>query len=160
MNTLLESGGYPAAAASAIARVMLDLSCHCGAVRVRTVRRPDFVHDCNCTLCSKSGARWAYFQPDEVTVEGATGGYARRDKAEAGAEVHFCPTCGSTTHFVLTREAVAKHGDVVMGVNTRLADDADLAGVELRYPDGRAWPGHGEFGYRRAAEVIGAGQPA
>jgi hypothetical protein len=139
---------------------MLDLSCHCGAVRVRTAKRPDYVNDCNCTLCSKSGARWAYFHPGEVTVDGATSGYVRRDKAEAGAEVHFCRVCGSTTHFVLTPEAVARHGNVMMGVNTRLADDAELAGVESRFPDGRAWDGASEFGYRRAAEVIGGGQPA
>lgn len=138
---------------------MIEVSCLCGDVRVRAARRPEFVNDCNCTSCSKSGARWAYYHPDEVTVDGATGGFVRRDKAEAGAEVRFCPTCGSTTHFRLTPDAVAKHGDVVMGVNTRLADDADLAGVELRYPDGRAWPGHGEFGYRRPADTIGAAQP-
>ena len=77
-----------------------------------------------------------------------------------GATSRITPICGSTTHFVLTPEAVAKHGNVVMGVNTRLADDADLAGVELRYPDGRAWPGYGDFNYRRPAEVIGGRQPA
>ncbi len=44
---------------------------------------------------------------------------------------------------MLTEQAVAKHGNVVMGVNMRLADESDLAGVELRFPDGRAWAGTG-----------------
>lgn len=135
---------------------MIKLSCLCGAVRVETARRPDFVHECNCTLCTKTGARWGYFHPDEVIIAGATHGYSRRDKAEASADVRFCPTCGSTTHFALTAEAAAKHGNVMLGVNLRLADEADLAGIELRFPDGRAWDGAGAFAYVRETVVFGA----
>ncbi len=76
-------------------------------------------------------------------VAGATAGYSRDDKDEASAEIRFCARCGSTTHFGLTESALAKFGNVVTGVNMRLADEADLAGVELRYPDGRAWSGEG-----------------
>lgn len=43
----------------------------------------------------------------------------------------------------------------MLGVNMRLADEQDLAGVELRYPDGRAWSGDGEFGYVREASILG-----
>jgi hypothetical protein len=42
-----------------------------------------------------------------------------------------------------------------MGVNMRLADEKDLAGIELRYPDGRAWSGKGGFGYVQEARIIG-----
>ena len=124
--------------------------------RSRPRGRPEFVHDCNCTLCRKSGARWGYYPPAQVAIVGETRGFVRTDKADAGAEVHSCPTCGATTHFVLTAEMVAQHGNSIIGINTRLADDAALAGVEVRYPDGRAWPGYGEFGYRRAPDIIGA----
>ncbi len=134
---------------------MLNLSCLCGAIRVATSKRPDFVHECNCTLCSKTGARWGYFHPSEVTVQGATHGYSRTDKVEPGADVRFCPTCGSTTHFALTEAIVAKFGNSLMGVNMRLADEEDLAGIELRFPDGRAWPGEGDFAYLRAARIFG-----
>lgn len=134
---------------------MLNLSCLCGQIRVQTARQPDFIHECNCTLCSKSGAQWAYFHPYEVSVEGEAQGYSREDKDDPGARLQFCASCGVTTHFVLTANAAAKHGDVVMGVNMRLADESDLAGVELRYPDGRAWSGSGGFGYVREARIIG-----
>ena len=134
---------------------MLKLCCLCGRVRLETTRPPDYVHECNCTLCSKSGARWGYFHPSEVSVEGEARGYCREDKADPGALLQFCGTCGSTTHFVLTAEAVAKHGDVVMGVNMALADERDLAGIELRYPDGRSWSGEGEFAYVREARILG-----
>ncbi len=134
---------------------MPKLFCLCGQVRIQVPSRPDFINECNCTLCSKSGARWAYFHPDEVVVEGETRGYSRDDKEDAAAEVRFCADCGSTTHFVLTPSAVAKFGNVQMGVNMRLADDRDLAGTELRYPDGRSWSGAGGFTYVQEARIIG-----
>ncbi len=133
----------------------LNVACICGQVRVEAARRPEFLHACNCTLCRKSGAWWGYFHPDEVTVEGATKGFVRADKDAPGSEIRFCETCGATTHFVLTPASVAKFGNVQMGVNLRLAEEADLAGIELRYPDGAGWAGEGAFGYVRAARVLG-----
>jgi hypothetical protein len=138
---------------------MLQLSCHCGQVRLEIRKRPDYINACNCTLCSKSGAWWGYFDPSEVSVEGSTKRYRRGDKAEPGVDIHFCPHCGSTTHFTLTESAAAKFGNMLVGVNMRLADESELAGVELRFPDGRAWPGEGEFGYVREGYVIGDAAP-
>jgi len=136
--------------------LMLNLSCHCGQIRVKIEKRPDHINECNCTLCGKSGARWSYFHPSEVSVEGTTSGYCREDKPDPAARIHFCANCGATTHFTLTESSVAKFGNSMMGVNMRLADERDLAGLELRYPDGQAWSGEGEFGYVRAARIIGA----
>ena len=133
---------------------MLNLSCHCGRVDVQTEKRPDFIHDCNCTLCQKTGAIWGYFHPSEVTVEGMTSGYSRDDKAEPGVSVRFCSNCGATTHFELTEATIAKFGNNMLGVNMRLANENDLGGVELRYPDGLAWSGEGDFGYVQKALII------
>jgi hypothetical protein len=134
---------------------MLNLSCLCGQIRIELAKRPDFIHECNCTLCNKSGARWGYFHPSEVSVQGQAAGYRRADKKDPNAQLQFCSTCGSTTHFVLTPNAVAKFGDSLMGVNMWLADATDLAGIELRYPDGQSWQGEGDFNYVRDARIIG-----
>jgi hypothetical protein len=134
---------------------MLNLSCHCGQIRVETTKQPDYIHECNCTLCSKVGARWGYFHPSEVSVEGTAEGYCREDKDDPAALLQFCAKCGSTTHFVLTASAVSRFGNSLMGVNMRLADESELAGIELRYPDGRAWSGEGGFGYVREARIMG-----
>src|SRR5579863_9223935 len=72
---------------------MLKLTCLCGQVRIDLPKRPDFVNECNCMLCSKSGARWAYFHPSEVGIEGATKGYSRGDKDDPAAEIQFCANC-------------------------------------------------------------------
>lgn len=88
-------------------------------------------------------------------MDGAAIGYCRGDKDEPNAQVQFCTTCGSTTHFVLTEGAVAKFGNSLMGVNMWLADPQDVVGTELRYPDGRAWPGAGDFSYVREPRILG-----
>jgi hypothetical protein len=135
---------------------MMKLSCLCGLVTVAIAHKPGYINACNCTLCSKSGARWAYFDPSQVDVTGSTQGYSRGDKAAPNSQVHFCRTCGATTHFVLTENAISKFGkNSVMGVNMWLASEAELAGIELRYPDGRAWSGEGGFVYVRDAHIIG-----
>jgi hypothetical protein len=134
---------------------MLKVTCLCGQIRIEIKHKPEFVHECNCTLCRKSGALWAYVHPSEARVEGTTKGYSRNDKDDPAAEIQFCDTCGSTTHFTLTASVVSKFGNSQMGVNMRLADEQDLAGVELRYPDGQAWAGNGDFDYVREARIIG-----
>ena len=137
---------------------MLTLSCLCGQVRIGVAKRPGFINECNCTLCSKAGARWAYFHPSEVSIKGAARSYRRLDKDDPAAKIHFCENCGSTTHFTLTESAIAKYGNIQTGVNMLLADESDLAGIELRYPDGRAWSGETDFGYVREARIIGKAQ--
>lgn len=132
-----------------------NLACLCGQIAITLARAPDHINACNCTLCRKTGAHWAYFAPDEVTVRGTTHGFCRTDKADPAAEIHACPTCGTTSHFVLTPATVARFGNGMVGVNMLLADEAALTGIELRYPDGRAWSGDGPFGYVRPATIIG-----
>jgi hypothetical protein len=132
----------------------MTLECICGQVRLDTPRQPDYIFECNCSLCAKSGARWGYFLPEEVHITGPTRGYRRTDKPSPLCDVHFCQICGATTHFVLTEEAIAQHGNTMLGINMWLANPVDLAGIELRYPDGRSWSGQGEWGYVRESTII------
>ncbi len=130
--------------------------CLCGAVSVTIDAKPDFIHDCNCTLCRKSGGAWGYFQGSHFRAEGETVCMMRNDKEEPAAEVHSCRTCQTTTHFVMAKSFTDKHGPIDMaGVNMRIFDAEELEGVEIRFPDGKNWPGTGEFGYRRSSETIG-----
>ena len=133
----------------------MTLSCLCGQVNIALERKPDFINECNCTLCSKTGAHRGYFSPAEVRVDGSTTGYRRADKDDPNAEVHFCAGCGATTHFVLTESAVSRFGNTLMGVNMWLAEARGLDGIELRYPDGQAWSGAGGFDYVREPRVLG-----
>lgn len=131
-------------------------SCLCGAVKVELHARPSYLNACNCTLCSKSGAVWAYCAPNEASVSGSTRGFHRKDRDIPAVEIHFCEICGVTTHWRLTEAFVRTAGsNDRMGVNARLFEPTDLAGVELRFPDGRSWNGKDAFHYRKPHEVLG-----
>jgi hypothetical protein len=131
-------------------------SCHCGAVRISVARRPDYLNECNCRLCSSHGVWWGYFLAADVIVEGETKGYARADKPDPTVHIHFCGRCGCTTHFVPTEHFAGRTGvPDVRGVNMRLFDRAELRGIELRYPDGANWNGIGQWGFVKEAEILG-----
>ncbi|WP_084400045.1 GFA family protein [Henriciella aquimarina] len=138
----------------------MTATCLCGAVSVTIEARPDFVHDCNCSLCRKVGAAWGYFPSAGVRTRGETASFMRRDKPNAGVEVHACKTCAATTHFALaeTFKAANPEADLV-GVNMKLFAPEDLDGVEVRYPNGRDWDGVGAFEYRRPAMTISTASP-
>ena len=130
-------------------------TCACGSVTVTVKRKPDFVNDCDCTLCRKSGGVWGYFTSEEVNVDGRTMAFARADKAVPIVEIHSCAVCGSTTHSRLTDAYKAEHDGVdQVGVNMRLFDIEQLDGVEIRYPNGSGWAGEGPFDYRRPPLVV------
>jgi hypothetical protein len=62
-------------------------------------------------------------------------------KDDPAPPVQFCANCGSTTHVTLIESAASRFGNILMGVNMRLADENDLAGIEMGYADGQAWSG-------------------
>ena len=132
----------------------LSASCHCGAVHVQIALAPDYLNECNCSLCDSHGVWWGYFDPPDVTVTGETKVYTRADREDPAVSLHFCGTCGCTTHWTLLPAFLEKVGEVKCGVNMRLFAREVLAGVELRFPDGRGWDGIGQWGFVRAAELL------
>ena len=133
----------------------LTAQCHCGQVTVEVAARPDYINECNCSLCNSHGVWWGYYPPAQVAVTGETKAYRRVDREDPAVELHFCGTCGCTTHWTLLPAFIEKIGlDTIMGVNMRLFDRAALAGVELRFPDGKAWDGVGDWGFVREAVVL------
>lgn len=130
-------------------------SCICGGVKVSVSRPPDFIHECNCGLCRKTGAGWGYFTSAEAKAQGDTRIFVRNDKEGAVTQVHSCTVCGATTHFDLSDDFKASNPTVdQIGINMKLFESSDLKGVEVRYPDGMNWSGEGSFSYRRSAMVI------
>lgn len=134
--------------------------CACGAVSVTIDAKPEFINDCNCSLCRKTGGAWGYFPSALVTTTGKTVSFVRRDRETPGVEIHSCATCAATTHFVLTKSFREQNPNADQaGVNMRLFDPDDLEGVEVRYPNGKDWAGEGPFGYRRDPLTISGQSP-
>lgn len=133
-------------------------TCLCGATRVTIETKPEFIHDCNCNLCRKTGGAWAYFSTAQVQIAGETVSVMRNDKENPAAEVHSCAACYTTTHFGIAKSFTDKHGPIDMvGVNMRLFEVEDINGVEVRFPNGKDWVGEGPFEYRRAPVTLGEG---
>jgi hypothetical protein len=134
--------------------------CLCGTVSVTVEAKPDFINDCNCSLCRKAGAAWGYFPSSSVTTSGNTVPFVRRDKSSPSVEVHSCASCATTTHFVLTESFKERNREAdLIGVNMRLFDPDELHGVEIRFPNGKDWPGEGSYEYRRPAMTISDAAP-
>lgn len=105
-------------------------SCHCGNVRMVLPSEPEWVADCNCSLCRRTAWRTAYFPPEEVTISGETVAYIWGDRMIG---IHHCPVCGCGTHWATLGEDFGK-----MGVNARLLDNFDESKVEVRKFDNSA----------------------
>lgn len=115
---------------------MLHGSCHCGAVRVEVDAKPSSLTECNCSICHRYGARWAYCtresahvacEPDAVTA------YLCNDRV---IEFYHCNTCGCLTHY----ESVEKSPNSRIAVNARVMSPAEWADVPIRLLDGaKTW---------------------
>ncbi len=108
--------------------------CLCRRVRLEVPAPPPHINICNCQFCRKGGGAWMRYPASEVTITGPTASYVREDLADAWLVGHFCPTCGSMTHYTDT----AEHPSDRIGINLRLFAQADLSGTEVRYLDGFA----------------------
>lgn len=130
-------------------------SCLCGAVIVTIDAKPTYINDCNCNLCRKAGGAWGYFASASVTTTGRTTSFSRSDKKTPAVEIHSCDACATTTHWVLSKAFKEQNSSAdQMGVNMRLFDPDELQGVEVRFPNGKAWSGAGPFNYRRPPMTI------
>ena len=108
---------------------MIESSCHCGVVHLKISRAPTEVTDCNCSICRRYGALWAYYSLKDVIVpSGLTDTYVQGAKK---IEFHRCKKCGCVTHWT----AVDKTRDR-MGVNARLMAPEILSQVRVRHLDG------------------------
>jgi hypothetical protein len=111
---------------------MIRAACHCEAVRFEIAEPPEWVLDCNCTLCRRYGAMWCYFDGDGGQAKlltkpdpDATQAYTWLD---GDLEFHRCRTCGCVTHMIAAKATPP----IVYGVNARMMAGLDPAKVRIR----------------------------
>lgn len=109
----------------------LKATCHCGAVTIQTPGRPSEINECQCTICRRYAAAWAYYDPKEVTIS-ITGSSPSKQYIWGDREIefHFCSVCGCVTHWKSIEESS------YMGVNTRLMDPDDVRTVSRKIDHG------------------------
>lgn len=80
-----------------------EAACCCGALRVTTRGEPVRISICHCLECQRRtgsvfGAQ-ARFREEDVEIAGASTTFVRTGDEGTSAEMHFCPTCGSTVYY-------------------------------------------------------------
>ena len=113
---------------------MLTGTCHCGAAHWTFDGDPGEITACNCTLCRRYGALWAYdYENQRIRLSGPTTAYIRADDPKPCLEILFCPTCGN----VLAWRALAASAEGRrVGVNIRLAPPEQVHHLAIRTFDG------------------------
>jgi hypothetical protein len=107
---------------------MIESSCVCGAVRLAITRAPDELVDCNCSICRRYAALWAYYPLKDVLVPGGlTDTFMQGPKK---IEFHRCKICGCVTLWSPIDQRDR------MGVNARLMEPAVVARARVRHLDG------------------------
>ena len=117
---------------------MIEGRCHCGAARFTLARPPARVTDCNCSICVRLGALWAYYPASDFSLSTppeALGSYRCNDRVLA---FRFCATCACTLFWeALPGDTPAPEGvSPRMGVNARMLVGFDPGAVEVVRFDG------------------------
>jgi hypothetical protein len=114
---------------------MLEGSCHCGGVRWTLEGDPGSITACNCTLCRRYGALWAYdFEDERIRVFGPSSAYVRADKPDPVLEIRFCPTCANVVCWRSLTQG--PDGRRRIAVNVRLAPPEAVADLPIDHFDG------------------------
>ena len=129
---------------------MIRAACHCEAVRFEIAGPPQWVLDCNCTLCRRYGALWTYFRDPATRAKllmtpdaGTTDTYTWLD---ADIAFHRCKVCGCVTHMV----ALKADPPAIFAVNARMMAGLDPAKVKIRRIDNS----HSGFFWTRPDETV------
>ena len=112
---------------------MITTTCHCGRVTISIPRQPETLTNCNCSICRRYGALWAYYRESEVKISYAPG--ATRTYSRAPKTLRFvrCATCGCVSHW----ERIADQGrDDRIGINARNFDPEQIGPAKIRLLDG------------------------
>jgi hypothetical protein len=113
---------------------MLEGKCHCGAVSWTFTEIPPDATVCNCTICRRYGALWAYdYEGEKISVAGPTRVYVRGPKSPLA--FHFCETCGCVVYWRLIN--LDEEGRRRIAVNLRLTEQPDaVATIPIEHFDG------------------------
>ncbi|MFT3809045.1 MAG: GFA family protein [Micropepsaceae bacterium] len=106
-------------------------TCHCGAVSIETASAPETLTNCNCSLCRRTGALWAYYPPSAVRVAHPHDGLDGYIQGDRSLTTWRCRTCGCITHWTAVDPAYER-----MAVNARLMPPEIVRAARVRNFDG------------------------
>ena len=110
--------------------------CHCGAVHWRFESQIPDATICNCTICRRYGALWAYgYDGQDIRVEAPKDGLSSYVRSGSPSiSFNFCRICGN---LICWRGlGPEEKGETRVAVNLRLAEPEDVGRIPLQRFDG------------------------
>lgn len=106
--------------------------CHCGNIKISATDTPTSLTSCNCSICHRIGALWAYFQASdvEIQIQNTPTSIYQWDKKEI--DFHHCTQCGCTTHY----QSIHREGYLQVAINARMALPDHVSNIPVRRFDG------------------------
>jgi hypothetical protein len=109
-------------------------SCHCGAVAYEVEGELSGVMECNCSICSRKGAKMWFVPRDQLRLTSAEGVAKAYLFNKHRIEHLFCPTCGIHAY----GEGSDPKGNRMAMVNVRCLEGVDLEALPVKHFDGRS----------------------
>ena len=111
---------------------MIQAECHCGNVKLTANYMPASVTSCNCSICNRLGALWAYYEPECVEIEFRESPTLAYTWGDRDIEFHHCTICGCATHY----QSAEKCKDKRVAINACMMEPASIAHIPVREFDG------------------------
>jgi hypothetical protein len=108
--------------------------CHCGAVQYELTADLAGAMECNCSICAKRGALWAFAKPDQIKI--LKGEDAVSDYQFGKKRIHhlFCRTCGVGSF----SRGNGPDGSLSYAVNVRCLEGVDPSELKITPFDGKS----------------------
>jgi hypothetical protein len=111
---------------------LITATCHCGAIRIGVRRISRTLTRCNCSICRRYGALWAYYAVSAVRIEAPKGGLSKYSWKHRIRDYYRCRKCGCITHYAYR----GRRRHTIVGINAVNFEPAALGGARIRHLDG------------------------
>ena len=108
---------------------MIEGRCHCGAISFEIGVEPDFLLECNCSICRRLATLWVYSHKVPIKLNAPAGSSIAYSWGDKSIQFHSCKTCGCTTHY-------SSLVDDKIAVNCRMCPPDQIRDIRIRHFDG------------------------
>lgn len=109
-------------------------SCHCGRVRYQVTADLSKVFRCNCSICAKRGALWAFTGADQFELQAGADDLTDYQFNKKVIHHLFCGNCGVGSF----SRGKSRDGKDTVAINVRCLEGIDPAGLTVTPIDGKS----------------------
>ena len=110
-------------------------SCHCAKVRYQVDTDLAQVMQCNCSICSRTGALLTFVQPEQFRLQSGKDDLTDYQFNRKNVHHLFCSTCGIRSF----GHGTGPDGKPMYAINVRCLDGVDIAELDIMQGDGKSF---------------------